>query len=55
MLFTMKKYFKPYIHFNQVHSCDLIITSDPPNIEGSDADPESPALVPGRGKDWENW
>ena len=51
----MKIYFKPYIHFNQVRSCDLITTSDPQLIEDPDADPESPTLAPKRDKDWDNW
>ena len=51
----MKIYIKPCIRFNQVRSCDLIATSDPQIIDDPGADPESPALAPERGKDWENW
>ena len=51
----MKKYIKPCIRFNQVHSCDLITTSDPQIIDDPGADPESPVLAPNRDRDWDNW
>lgn len=51
----MKEYNKPSIRFNQVHSCDVISTSDPQIIDDPGADPESPVLSPERGKDWDNW
>lgn len=50
----MKKYIKPSIRFNQVHSHDVIATSDPQLINGN-ADQSQPTLSPNRDSDWANW
>lgn len=50
----MKIYEKPIVRINQVHSSDMITTSEP-QINGDESDPNEPVLAPERDSDWKNW